>query len=71
MGTYIDANKLYKGIYGCDKPFLYSKDETIDRLVKKYQDLESMIPPEIYSNKYINNLRQCYLCDIEILFTDL
>ena len=70
-GYYVDANKLYKGIYTCDKPFIYHKENTIDGMIETHEKMEHMLPSEFKGEYYRENLKKCYLSDIELLFTDL
>jgi len=63
-GMYIDANLLEKGIYICEKPFIYSKNETIENMVKQGEQMKDMTEVSFISDKYFENLRQCDLVKI-------
>ena len=60
-GMYVDANLLQKGIYTCDKPFLYSKDETIESMVERAKQKKRMIGEIFNGKKYFESLQKCKL----------
>lgn len=60
-GMYVDANLLQKGIYTCDKPFIYSKDETIESMVEKGKQMKDMTGASFIGEKYFESLHQCEL----------
>ncbi len=60
-GMYVDANLLQKGIYACDKPFIYSKDETIESMVERGKQMKDMIGESFIGDKYFESLQQCEL----------
>jgi len=68
-GAYIDANLLEKGIYACEKPFIYSKEETIETMIAKAEKIQHMIGKHHVSEKYFDNLKQCQL--VPILITEV
>ena len=60
-GMYVDANLLQKGIYTCDKPFIYSKDETIESMIERGKQMKDMTGASFIGDKYFESLRQCEL----------
>jgi len=65
-GNYVDANLLEKGIYTCQKPFIYHSHETISSLIKQAEDIQDKMGKHHISDKYIDNLKQCELVSIII-----
>jgi hypothetical protein len=63
-GMYVDANLLQKGIYTCDKPFIYSKDETIETMVERGKLMKDMTGASFMGDKYFESLQQCELVKI-------
>ncbi len=41
-GQYVDANLLDNGVYVCSKPFIYSKDETIETMIERGRMMKDM-----------------------------
>ena len=66
MNNYVDVNKLNSGIYSSIKPTIYSSDETMESLIEKTKMMQMTYSKSIVSEKYIENLKQCELIDIEI-----
>lgn len=60
-GMYVDANLLQIGIYTCDKPFIYSKDETIESMVERGKQMKDIKGASFIGNKYFESLQQCEL----------
>jgi hypothetical protein len=58
---YVDANLLQKGIYTCDKPFIYSKDETIESMIERGKQMKDMTGVSFIGDKYFDSLQQCEL----------
>lgn len=65
-GEYVNTNLLEKGIYACDKPFIYHKDETIDTLIQRGKNIKDMTGATIMPEIYFDNLRMCQLVPISI-----
>ena len=65
-GMFVDANLLEKGIYTCDKPFIYAKDETIESMLERGNQMKNMIGAGFISDKYFESLQQCELVKIFI-----
>ena len=63
---YVDANLLEKGIYVCSKPYIYTKDETIETMVERGRNIKDMLEVCFISEHYFENLKQCALVEIEI-----
>lgn len=63
-GAYIDANLLHKGIYSCTKPFIYSKEETIESLVERSKRMKDMSRAAFINETYFKNLQECTLVPI-------
>ena len=70
-GHYVDANMLHRGVYTCDKPFVYKMETTINSMIETHEKMEYMLPSEFKGEYYRENLKKCYLSDVELLFTDL
>lgn len=68
-GQYVDANLLEKGIYTCSKPFIYTKDETIETMVERGRMMKDMTEVSFISDKYFDSLKQCQL--VPILITEV
>lgn len=64
-GQYVDANLLEKGIYVCNKPHLYSSEDTIEILVERAIKMQTQT--NLISERYINNLKRCQLTHIQIV----
>ena len=67
---YVDANLLNKGIYYCDKPFIYSEDETIEGMIERAKQMKGMTGENFISDKYLDSLRQCELTEINITLNE-
>ena len=65
-GMYVDANLLQKGIYTCEKPFIYSKDETIESMIERGKQMKDMPGSIFIGDKYFESLQQCELMKIFI-----
>lgn len=63
---YVDVNLLEKGIYGSTKPFIYSKEETIESLDLKAEKIRDSMGVHHVSDTYFENLKQCQLVPITI-----
>lgn len=68
-GQYVDANLLEKGIYTCQKPFIYSKDETIETMIERGRVMKDMTGASFASERYFDSLKQCQL--VPILITEV
>lgn len=66
MDNYVDVSKLNSGIYSSIKPTIYSSDETMESLIDRTKMMQMTYSKSIVSEKYIENLNQCELIDIEI-----
>lgn len=66
-GEYVDVRLLEKGIYFCNKPYLYLENETIQSIEQTTRDVIEATGVEIYTENYFNNLRQCLLVSIHII----
>lgn len=64
-GIYVDYNLLENGIYSTSKPYLFSKDETIDSLIEK-GNLANSIGGH-FSDNYFENLKQCVLTNVSLI----
>lgn len=65
-GYYVDANMLHEGIYITNKPFIYSKDETIESMIDRGRLMKDMTGANFISEKYFENLKECELVDVEL-----
>lgn len=65
-GFYVDANLLHKGIYFCSVPFIYSKNETIENMIKRAELSKDMTGKMFTPEKYFESLKQCELTEITI-----
>jgi len=65
-GQYVDANLLYKGIYTCEKPFIYDKNYTIETMIDKGESMKDLTGANFLSQGFFDNLRQCELVTITI-----
>jgi len=63
-GRYVDANRLGEGIYACDKPFIYSKEDTIETLAERAKEINDMTGYGVIGEKYFESLKQCQLIKI-------
>lgn len=63
-GIYVNVNLLEEGIYACEKPFIYLKDETIESMVDRGNRIKDMNGVGFISDKYFDNLRKCELVKI-------
>jgi len=71
MNQYVNVNLLQKGIYSSNKPYIYSKEETIGNLVSKAKNVKKATGPISFINdSYINNLQQCKLVKVHISIKD-
>lgn len=68
-GEYVDNNLLEKGIYTCSRPFIYSKDETIDSMIETARLVKDMSGVNFISERYFDNLKKCQL--VTILITEV
>ena len=68
-GKYVDANLLEKGIYACTKPFIYSKDETIETMIERGRMMKDMTGASFINEHYFESLKQCQL--VPILITEV
>lgn len=66
-GMYVNTSLLESGIYTTDKPVLYSRNETIESLIKKSNEIKDKMGISFMSESYFENLQQCELVDVEIL----
>ena len=66
MGSYVDTTLLGKGIYACNKPSIYSIDETIESLTEKYRTVQNMTEAMFINEAYFDNLKQCELVPVVI-----
>lgn len=65
-GEYVDVNRLDQGIYITSIPPLYSKEETVESMVDRAEDIQDMIGHWNISEEYFKNLRQCKLVSVII-----
>lgn len=65
-GEYVDPNMLDDGIYVSEKPFLYSKDDTLEKLIKRGRGIGDFIDIYYVSEDYFKNLEQCQLIGVTI-----
>lgn len=63
-GMYVDATLLQKGVYTCDKPFIYSKDETIESMIERGKQMKDITGASFITDKYFESLQQCELVKI-------
>ena len=61
---YVDATLLQKGVYTCDKPFIYSKDETIESMIERGKQMKDITGASFITDKYFESLQQCELVKI-------
>lgn len=67
-GHYVDINLLEKGIYTTSKPYLFDKNETIEKMVKTAEDIQDKMGNWHFPEKYFESLKQCKLVDVQVLF---
>lgn len=60
-GTYVDINRLSKGLYSTDKPHLYSFDTTIEFLIEAGKMMKDIIGQNFICDNYFENLKKCTL----------
>ena len=60
-GQFVDADLLGKGIYFCDKPFIYDKDTTVEALKERASSMVDMVGNSFLPDKYFDDLSQCEL----------
>jgi len=65
-GGYVDANLLEKGLYTSSTPHLYSKEETIESMIKRAMSVQDMVGHWHVSDKYFENLKMCELVSVII-----
>lgn len=63
-GQYVDMSRLNGGIYPHHLPCTFQKDETIESLMKKGDEI--LLGSIFDINNYFENLKKCELVDIEI-----
>lgn len=66
LGAFVNENLLQSGIYQIIKPYIYSKDTTIDILEQQGREFKDMLGNQVISENYFENLKQCELVDITI-----
>ena len=66
-GVYVDIYMLEKGIYATKKPFLCSKNDTIETLIERVRVMRDMTCSDYASDRYFENLSKCELVDVCIL----
>ena len=64
---YMDANRLHEGLYACSTPFLYSKETTIEKLLKQAEDIRDKMGVWHINDKYFETLKQCTLLDFKLV----
>ena len=62
-GEFVDVNLLEKGIYLTSKPYLYDKNETIEKMIESANIIKEM---RYISDEYFENLKQCKLVSVII-----
>lgn len=67
LGNYVDSAMLGEGIYGCEKPYIYSKDETIEAIIERVKKVQAHTGYAFMSEAYFENLRKCELVTIKII----
>ena len=70
-GEYVDANLLEKGIYASPKPFIYSKEETIEGLIKQAREVQDFMGAWHLSEQYFVSLKQCQLVSFKLEIKEL
>lgn len=63
---FVDIVFLEKGIYGTDRPTLYSLDTTLEELARRKRDINKHFS-DLYSEEYFDNLSQCQLVEVELV----
>lgn len=66
LGKYVDANLIEKGIYTCSKPFIYSKETTIESMKEAASIMRDMAGIKFISGRYFENIDKCELVPIKI-----
>lgn len=64
---YMDANRLHEGLYASFIPFLYSKETTIEKLVKQAEKTQEKMGVWHINDKYFEMLKQCALLDFKLV----
>lgn len=68
-GVYVNTTLLDKGIYEIGTPnHLYSKDDTIESLVRLLEKVQANSYRVIVSDEYFENLKQCELVEVCLTF---
>lgn len=61
---YVERNILMEGLYSSATPYLFSKDDTIEKIVQRSQVIsEIMKLPE----EYFINLKKCKLVPVKLV----
>ena len=66
LGKYVDANMLEKGIYSCEKPYIYNRNETIETLIERGRNIKDITGNTMVSERYFENLSQCKLVEVSV-----
>ena len=66
-GVYADIHMLEKVIYATKKPFLCSKNDTIEALIERVIAMMDMACSDYASDRYFENLSKGELVDVCIL----
>lgn len=67
-GYYVDVNLLHKGIYASNKPFMYSKNDTIESVIQNHRIVIKQLQMVSFHESYFDNLKQCEL--VPVLLTE-
>jgi len=68
-GIYVDINLLEKGIYYTEKPYLFSKNDTIENIIKHNKTFfKDKKGNSFLKDEYFENISKCELVPIKIQF---
>lgn len=65
-GMYVDADLLTKGIYPTSLPHIYPKEESIEGIKSRIDQLKDITGKSFIPDSYFENLKQCELVDVII-----
>lgn len=65
-GGFVFYEMLGRGIYITEKPSLFVKEDTIESIVDRQKLTNSLSMTEIYTRRFVDNLKRCELVDVII-----
>lgn len=66
LGNYVDERLLPKGLYFTSRPVLHSEDQTIESMIKMYEDIRNLQGISFGIKDTIDNIKQCTLSLVEL-----